>query len=186
MFRAALGRSFAYQKRFKNWSILTGDTVGVVCGKHKGKIGEVVRVNHKTNQVTVANVNVVTQRLRGSGQEDSEEPNVKSGAKPIHVSNVNLIDPETGKPTRNRAAYLADGTKVRIAKRSGSLIPKPNREHLTYANRHKDKIDGALDTSALKTLEVTYLGEDFASVKREFMAHISEKERVEGLLVFDK
>ncbi len=49
---------------------------------------------------------------------------------PIHVSNVNLQDPETGKGTKVKYGFLEDGLKVRISKKSGSLIPKP--EHLTY------------------------------------------------------
>ena len=46
---------------------------------------------------------------------------------PIHVSNVNLVDPETGRATRVSTGYLEDGTKVRIAKKSGAVIPKPER-----------------------------------------------------------
>lgn len=46
---------------------------------------------------------------------------------PIHVSNVSLIDPETGTPTRIKYGFMEDGTKVRIAKKSGALVPKPDR-----------------------------------------------------------
>ncbi len=43
---------------------------------------------------------------------------------PVHISNVALIDPETGKPTKIRFGFLADGKKVRIAKKSGAIIEK--------------------------------------------------------------
>lgn len=186
MFSSALTRGFAaYQKRFKSWKIVQGDTVAVLSGKDKGKIGEILKVNRKTNQVLVSNVNIKLKKFRVSGQDDELE-GVRPVVRPIHVSNVNLVDPESGKPTRIRTAYLADGTKVRVSKRSGSLIPKPNRDNLTYENRHMKKVDGPLDTSSSKAVEVTYLGEDFGAIRRDFLAHIAEKERVEALLVFDK
>ncbi len=186
MFSGALSRSFAaYQVRFNNWKIVKGDTVAVLSGKDRGKIGEILRVNRKTNQVLVSNVNIKLKKFRTT-EADDEMQGVRPVVRPIHVSNVNLVDPDTGKPTKVRIAFLADGTKVRVSKRSGSLIPKPNRDKLTYENRHKAKVDGPLDTSAAKALEVTYLGEDFAAIKRDFLAHIAEKERVEALLVFDK
>jgi hypothetical protein len=80
---------------------------------------------------------------------------------------------------------LADGTKVRISKSTGTIIPAANREHLTYANRHKEQTDGAMDTPVDKVLEVTYFGEDFVKVRLEFEQYIAEKESTEKLLIFD-
>ena len=62
---------------------------------------------------------------------------------PIHVSNVMLIDPETkyniySKRSRTRDGFLEDGTKVRIAKKSGAMIPKPVFPELSYKERHKN------------------------------------------------
>ncbi|MFN9899240.1 MAG: hypothetical protein ACK55Z_10705, partial [bacterium] len=51
---------------------------------------------------------------------------------PIHVSKVALIDPETQKATRIRSGLLEDGTKVRVAVKSGAIIPKPDRSSLKY------------------------------------------------------
>ena len=65
---------------------------------------------------------------------------------PIHVSNVSLIDPSQGVPTRVRTGYLEDGTKVRVSKKSGSLIPKPDCSELTYFARTKDLKPGPNDT----------------------------------------
>ena len=103
---------------------------------------------------------------------------------PIHVSNVSLLDPESGKPTRIKYGFLEDGTKARIAKKSGALIPKPDRSNLKYMNRTKGKEAGPNDTKAEDVLEKTYRGEDFLRVKAEFDEYIRIKEEKEGLLVF--
>ena len=102
----------------------------------------------------------------------------------MHVSNVSLIDPESGKPTRIKYGFLEDGSKVRIAKKSGALIPKPDRSNMKYINRTKGKETGINDTKAEDVLEKTYRGEDFLRVKAEFDEYIRIKEEKEGLLVF--
>eukprot|EP00352_Strombidinopsis_acuminata_P004711 CAMPEP_0176355110 /NCGR_PEP_ID=MMETSP0126-20121128/13060_1 /TAXON_ID=141414 ORGANISM="Strombidinopsis acuminatum, Strain SPMC142" /NCGR_SAMPLE_ID=MMETSP0126 /ASSEMBLY_ACC=CAM_ASM_000229 /LENGTH=78 /DNA_ID=CAMNT_0017707619 /DNA_START=285 /DNA_END=521 /DNA_ORIENTATION=+ len=56
---------------------------------------------------------------------------------PIHVSNVGLIDPELNRAVRVKNAYLEDGTKVRVSKKTGAVIPKPARDDLKYVNRTK-------------------------------------------------
>ena len=81
--------------------------------------------------------------------------------------------------------YLEDGRKVRISKKSGSIIEKPVREDLKYENRHKNKLDGPSDTQPDDVLEITYKGEDFAAIRDQFLAEIMEKDRIEKLLVFD-
>lgn len=103
---------------------------------------------------------------------------------PIHVSNVSLIDPESGKPTRVKIAFLEDGTKVRISKLSGALIPKPDRSNTTYLARTKGKETGINDTLPQDVLEKTYHGEDFVRVKAEFDEYIRMKQEKEGFMVF--
>jgi len=103
---------------------------------------------------------------------------------PVHVSNVALIDPESGTPTRIRYGFLEDGSKVRISKKSGALIPKPDRSNLTYLNRTKGREPGPNDTKGEDVLEKTYKGEDFMRVKAEFDEYIRMKEEKEGLMVF--
>ena len=186
MFNRALTRTFAaYQKPFKNWTIVTGDNVMVNSGKDKGKTGPVLRVYRRSNLVLVRNVNIKLKKVKSDPQGE-----FKGGSnpviRPIHISNVNLIDPESSKGTRVRKAYLEDGTKVRVSKISGSIIPKPNRDYLKYDNKHAHKIDGELDTPIGKVLEVTYKGEDFERIREEFFKYIESKESVEKLLVFDK
>lgn len=103
---------------------------------------------------------------------------------PVHVSNVSLIDPEKNVPTRISYGFLEDGTKVRISKKSGALIPKPDRSNLTYINRTKGKEAGPSDTKPEDVIEKTYKGEDFHRVKAEFDEYIRMKEEKEGLMVF--
>ena len=56
---------------------------------------------------------------------------------PIHVSNVGLVDPELNRAVKVKTAYLEDGTKVRVSKKTGTVIPKPERADLKYVNRTK-------------------------------------------------
>jgi len=81
----------------------------------------------------------------------------------VHYSNVNLVDPTTGQPTRVGTGFLDDGTKVRISKRSGAIIPKPTWER----TRPKNLVIGPLDTPTDDVMEVTYKPElDFAAFQK--------------------
>ena len=103
---------------------------------------------------------------------------------PIHYSNVSHIDPQSGKPTKVKYKYLEDGTKVRISKASGAIIPKPDNEELKYVNRTRDRKLGPFDTPADKVLEKTYKGEDFGRVYAEFEQFLKLKQEKEQLMVF--
>jgi len=96
-----------------------GDTVIVIAGKDRGKSGQVVRAFPKKDTVLVEGVNVVKkhQRARRQGQRGQ----IVDKALPLHVSNVALKDPKSGRPTR--VGYdVVDQKKVRMAKKSGSKI----------------------------------------------------------------
>lgn len=153
-------------------------------GKDLNKIGEVLRVDKKRNRLQVDGVNILMKRTKGDDDGESI-----GGIRPklgwIHVSNCNLVDPVSGLGTRVGIGYLEDGRKVRISKKSGSIIEKPVREDLKYENRHKNKLDGPSDTQPDDVLEITYKGEDFAAIRDQFLAEIMEKDRIEKLLVFD-
>ena len=97
---------------------------------------------------------------------------------------MGLIDPELNTPCRIKYGFLEDGTKVRISKKSGSIIPRPDMSHLTYNERTKNFKDGVLDTPKGLALMKTYQGEDFIRVKRDFEAYLEVKEETEKLLVF--
>ena len=99
--------------------IRKGDQVIVTTGRDKGKQGEVLRAMPKDNKVVVQGVNMVKRHTRPS---QTSAGGIISKEAPIDVSNVALIDPETGKPTRV-GFKVVDGEKVRVAKKSGKVIP---------------------------------------------------------------
>ncbi|CAI2381684.1 unnamed protein product [Moneuplotes crassus] len=178
-------RMFAHrpaQIPFKDWKIVSHDIVQVISGKSKGKQGKVLKVFRKTNQVLVEGVNYKFKKV----EDDEFVTRMKTVQQeyPIHVSNVALIDPETGKPTRVKYVRTLEGKRVRIAK-SGAMIPKPEREELKYVNRTKSEI-GPLDTMPEDVIEKTYKGEDFVKIKKEFEEFLRIKAEKERNLVFGK
>jgi large subunit ribosomal protein L24 len=99
--------------------IRKGDKVVVITGKDKGKQGEVIRTIPSENRAVVRGVNVAKRHQK---QTAAQEGGIVSKEMPIHVSNLALRDPKDGKPTRAGYKTLADGKKVRVAKRSGEVI----------------------------------------------------------------
>ena len=99
--------------------IKKGDTVVVTTGKDKGRVGEVVRVIPDENRAVVRGVNVAKRHQK---QTAAQEGGIVSKEMPVHVSNLALRDPKDGKATRVGYKILADGKKVRVAKRSGEVI----------------------------------------------------------------
>jgi large subunit ribosomal protein L24 len=99
-----------------------GDTVIVVSGKERGKRGRVLRVIPEKSRVVIERINMIkkhqrpTQKIRQGGIIEREGS--------IHLSNVMLLDPTSGKPTRVGARALGDGKKVRVARRSGEILDK--------------------------------------------------------------
>lgn len=95
------------------------DTVIVITGKDKGKKGRILEAYPRLNRVLVEGVNMVKKHARPS--QENPQGGILTQEAPIHVSNVMLIDPKSGKPTR--IGYkVEDGKKIRIAKRSGEAI----------------------------------------------------------------
>ena len=99
--------------------IKKGDTVCVLAGEDKGKTGRVLAVLRDKNRAIVEGVNIVTKATKPSAQYP-QGGLVKKEA-PIHISNINLVDPKTGKPTRI-AIKRVDGKAVRISKKSNQEI----------------------------------------------------------------
>jgi large subunit ribosomal protein L24 len=99
--------------------IRRGDTVVVVSGKEKGKRGEVERVIPAKNRVVVSGVNVRTRHARPSQQN---QEGIYTFEAPLHLSNVMLIDPDSGEPTRVGYRFADSGEKVRVSKKSGKDI----------------------------------------------------------------
>ena len=105
--------------------VLVGDTVRVMRGDDKGKEGKVLRVFPKTGRVTVDGVNVVKRHRKARRPE--EQSGIMEHPAPIHASNVMLLDPQSGQPTRLRVRIDEDGTKERLAAKSGEPVPRPQR-----------------------------------------------------------
>ncbi|UIJ73821.1 50S ribosomal protein L24 [Aurantimonas sp. HBX-1] len=99
--------------------IRKGDTVVVLAGKDKGRSGEVIKMMPKDDRALVRGVNMVKRHQR---QSASQEAGIISKEAPIHLSNLAVSDPKDGKATRVGFKTLDDGTKVRVAKRSGEQI----------------------------------------------------------------
>ena len=99
--------------------IKKGDRVIVVTGRDKGKRGEVRQVMPEDNRAIVAGVNLVHRHTRQTAQT---EGGIISKESTIHLSNLAILDPKTGKPTRVGFKVLDDGRKVRVARGSGDLI----------------------------------------------------------------
>ena len=99
--------------------IKKGDRVVVTAGRDKGKTGEVRQVMPTEGRALVAGVNLVRRHTRQTAQT---EGGILTKEAPIHLSNLAIADPKTGKPTRVGFKILDDGRKVRVAKRSGDLI----------------------------------------------------------------
>ena len=106
----------------KKLHVRTGDLVQVLSGNYKGAQGQVLRTIPAKNQVVVEGVNI-RKRHQAPSQEDPEG-GIITFAAPIHVSNVMLLDPTSNEPSRFRTRIDDDGTKERIAVRSGNPIPR--------------------------------------------------------------
>ncbi|MEE2855939.1 MAG: 50S ribosomal protein L24 [Planctomycetota bacterium] len=96
------------------------DLVEVVSGTEKGKRGKVLRVDRGNDRVTVQGVKMVYKHLRKS-QKHPQGGRIQLEAA-IHISNVMLVDPKSGKPTRVRSKVTGDGKKTRVSVRSGNSV----------------------------------------------------------------
>ena len=106
--------------------VRTGDTVRVMRGGDKGKEGRVLKVFTKTGRVLVDGVNIVKKHRRARRPE--EQSGILEVPAPIASSNVMLLDPESGLPTRTRKQVDADGRKTRVAVKGGAVIAEPARD----------------------------------------------------------
>lgn len=100
--------------------IKKGDTVIVITGKDKGKVGKVLETYPKEDRVLVDGVNIVSRHTKPRSAQD--KGGIIKKPAPIHVSNVMILD-ENGKPTRI-AHKIIDGKKVRVSKTTGESLDK--------------------------------------------------------------
>ena len=99
--------------------IRKGDRVVVLAGKDKGVEGNVVKSMPKDGKVVVAGVNMIARHTKAS--QADPEGGIKRREAPIHVSNVAILDPKTGKAARV-GFEVRDGKKVRVLKGSGEVL----------------------------------------------------------------
>ena len=109
--------------------IRKGDLVQVTSGKDSGKQGTVLRVDPKRSRLFVENLNMVKRHQRPRSLKDTQRGGQQVGGViekegPIHISNVMLVDPGSGKPTRIGVERDEDGKRVRIARKSGTKLEK--------------------------------------------------------------
>lgn len=100
--------------------IRTGDTVVVIAGKDKGKRGKVTAAFPREDRVIVEGVNVHKRHQRP--QRRRQKGQIVEVAHPVHVSNIQLVDPKQDVPTRIGITVKEDKTKVRTTKKSGTQL----------------------------------------------------------------
>jgi large subunit ribosomal protein L24 len=100
--------------------IRKGDTVVVLTGVNKGRRGEVAMVMPKAERAIVSGVNMATHHVKPNRM--GEQGGIQRREAAIHLSNLMLIDPKSEKPTKVGFRVLDNGTKVRIARKTGEVI----------------------------------------------------------------
>ncbi len=99
-----------------------GDSVIIIAGKDKGKKGIIMRVLTEANRVIVSDINMVTKHIKKTAQAPGRKVQFEAS---IHISNVQIVDPKTGKASR--IGYKVDaktGQKVRFSKKSGTALSR--------------------------------------------------------------
>lgn len=139
----------------KRWRVVRGDLVEVTSGPLKGQRGKVLEVVRASNRVVVEGVGIVTKHV---AVPDSPRKKPTRTEGPIPVTRVQLVCPESDKPTRVSFAFLDDGTKVRVSKQTGCIIPRPailSERRLPRAKFNPDK-----DTPSSVALKCTFEDEN--------------------------
>ena len=103
--------------------IRKGDTVEVISGKDAGKRGRVLVVDPVRQRIVIEGVHMIKRHTRPNPQRRIQGGIVEREA-PIHVSNVMVISPDSGRPTRVGYKILEDGRKVRVTKTDGAILDR--------------------------------------------------------------
>lgn len=105
--------------------IRTGDSVEVIAGNSKGQKGKITKVLVEKQRAIVEGVNMITKHVKPTAANPQGELKKIEGS--IHISNLMLIDPATGKPTRTGRKLNEEGKLQRYSKDSGKFIPDPSK-----------------------------------------------------------
>jgi large subunit ribosomal protein L24 len=107
----------------KRSKIKKNDQVVIIAGRDKGKRGRVLEVTPSDSKIKVEGVGVIKRHQRANPQSNRGGGIIEKEAF-INISNVQLIDPQSGKPTRVKYQIEGDGTKIRVAATSGHSLEK--------------------------------------------------------------
>ena len=110
------------QPRFFKMHVKTGDTVQVIAGKDKGKVGEIIKAIPQESKVLVKGVNIKTKHVKP--QQEGESGRIVTQEYPIHSSNVMLYSTKQNVASRISYSFTAEGKKVRMLKKTGEIIDK--------------------------------------------------------------
>ena len=112
---SARGKPIRYKVHVKK-----GDTVQIIAGKDKGKVGEVLKVLPKVSKVIVKDVNIITKHVKP--QQEGESGKIVTTEAPIHSSNVMLYSTKQKVASRICYTFTDDGRKLRMLKKTGEVI----------------------------------------------------------------
>jgi len=135
--------------RIPRWRLEVGDLVEVNSGACRGRSGRVTVVDHTRNALKVKGLKLLNVAHPEGGRRNVERF--------IHYSNVNLVDPILKQPTRIAVRLAPDGSLIRISKKSGAVIPLPDRVRTEVDT--SEAVEGAKDTSPEVALQKTYHSE---------------------------
>jgi len=96
------------------------DTVEIIAGEHKGQTGKIIKVFPKKNTALVGERNIIKRHTKPN--QKNQQGGIIEKEAPIHLSNLMLVCPKTGKPTRIGTQVLEDGKRVRYSKKAKELI----------------------------------------------------------------
>jgi large subunit ribosomal protein L24 len=106
--------------KFHKLHVKTGDTVQVIAGKDKGKVGEVIKALPQLSKVVVKGVNIKTKHVKP--QQEGESGRIVTQEAPIHSSNVMLYSTKHNVASRVCYTFTAEGKKVRKLKKTGEIL----------------------------------------------------------------
>ncbi len=106
------------RQTFSKWKLRKGDQVIIVAGRSKGASGKIDNINRKRSGVTIAGVNMMRKHTKPT---QNSPGGIIDKPMPLHISNVAMLDPRQGGPTRV-GFRIEDGHKVRYAKKSGAIL----------------------------------------------------------------
>lgn len=106
-------------KRYK-MHVKKGDTVQIISGRDKGKVGEILRTFPKLSKVTIKGVNVKTKHVKP--RQEGESGQIVTFEAPVHSSNVMLYSQKEKVASRICYTYTEEGRKVRMLKKTGEII----------------------------------------------------------------